>query len=352
MSEPIAVLGAGSWGTALAVLLAGKGVPVRLWGRDPKHVALIDSRRENPDYLPGVAIPELVAPTSSLADALGAAGIVLVVTPSRALRALADSISSNAALSPGAVLVSCTKGLEHGTGMRMSEILAQLLPNHPVAVLSGPSHAEEVARHVPAAVVLGCADVEVAKNLQQTFNTRAFRTYTSDDVAGIELGGALKNIFAIAAGICDGLGLGDNTKAALVTRSLAELIRLGVRLGGQRETFQGLSGIGDLMVTCFSRHSRNRLVGERIGRGETLEAITASMKMVAEGVPTTRSAFECARKVGVVTPVIDQMHAILYGDQSPEGRAERTDAARSQNPSASSAVGTVSAEVGDFLRQN
>ena len=173
----------------------------------------------------------------------------------------------------------------------------------------------------------------LAKNLQQTFNTRAFRTYTSDDVAGIELGGALKNIFAIAAGICDGLGLGDNTKAALVTRSLAELIRLGVRLGGQRETFQGLSGIGDLMVTCFSRHSRNRLVGERIGRGESLEAITASMKMVAEGVPTTRSAWECARKVGIVTPVIDQMHAILYWQSVSQGRPERADAARSRSRS-------------------
>ncbi len=318
MSDPVAVLGAGSWGTALAVLLADKGVPVRLWGRDPQHVAAIEAKRENPDYLPGITIPALVTPTSSLTDAVRSAGIVLVVTPSRALRALTETLRTADGLSPEAVLVSCTKGLEHGTGLRMSEILAQNLPSNPVAVLSGPSHAEEVARNVPAAVVLGCNDQAVAKRLQQVFNTRAFRTYTSDDVAGIELGGALKNIFAIAAGICDGIGLGDNTKAALVTRSLAELIRLGVRLGGQRETFQGLSGIGDLMVTCFSRHSRNRLVGERIGRGESLEAITASMKMVAEGVPTTRSAWECAQKAGVVTPVIDQMHAILYGQQSPK----------------------------------
>ena len=318
MSDPIAVLGAGSWGTALAVLLAGKGITVRLWGRDPRHVAAIETKRENPDYLPGVSIPASVTPTSSLADAVRSAGIVLVVTPSRALRALAEALRTADGLSPEAVLVSCTKGLEHGTGLRMSEILAQSLPSNLVAVLSGPSHAEEVARNVPAAVVLGCTDQTIAQRLQQVFNTRAFRTYTSDDVAGIELGGALKNIFAIAAGICDGIGLGDNTKAALVTRSLAELIRLGVRLGGQRETFQGLSGIGDLMVTCFSRHSRNRLVGERIGRGESLEAITASMKMVAEGVPTTRSAWECAQKAGVVTPVIDQMHAILYGQQSPK----------------------------------
>ena len=317
MSDSVAVLGAGSWGTALAVLLAGKGLPVRLWGRNPQHIATIEAQRENPDYLPGVAIPTLVAPTPDLGAALGDAGIVLVVTPSRVLRALAEKLARDGGLATGAVLVSCTKGLEHGTGLRMSEILAQILPAHPVAVLSGPSHAEEVARHVPAAVVLGATDQAIARRLQTVFNTRAFRTYTSDDVAGIELGGALKNIFAIAAGICDGIGLGDNTKAALVTRSLAELIRLGVRLGGQRETFQGLSGIGDLMVTCFSRHSRNRLVGERIGRGESLEAITASMKMVAEGVPTTRSAWECAQKVGVATPVIEQMHAILYGHQSP-----------------------------------
>jgi glycerol-3-phosphate dehydrogenase (NAD(P)+) len=318
VSPPIAILGAGSWGSALAVLLADKELPVRLWGRDPKHIAAIEATRENPDYLPGITIPALVVPTVALADAVRDARIVLVVTPSRALRALADQLAASGDLSPGSVLVSCTKGLEHGTGLRMSEILAQKLPAHPVAVLSGPSHAEEVARNVPAAVVLGSSDPSVARLLQQTFNTRAFRTYTSDDVAGIELGGALKNIFAIAAGICDGLGLGDNSKAALVTRSLAELIRLGVRLGGQRETFQGLSGIGDLMVTCFSRHSRNRLVGERIGRGETLEAITASMKMVAEGVPTARSAWECARKFGVVTPVIDQMYDILYGRQSPK----------------------------------
>ena len=318
MNAPVAVLGAGSWGSALAVLLAGKELPVRLWGRDAAHVAVIASSQSNPDYLPGVTIPKLVEPTASLADALRDARIVLVVTPSRALRELAGQLAASGDLASDAVIVSGTKGLEHTTGLRMSEILANHLPTHPIAVLSGPSHAEEVARNIPAAVVLGCADVEVAKRLQLTFNTRAFRTYTSDDVAGIELGGALKNVFAIAAGICDGIGLGDNTKAALVTRSLAELIRLGVRLGGQRETFQGLSGIGDLMVTCFSRHSRNRLVGERIGRGEELDAITASMKMVAEGVPTTRSAWECARKYEVVTPVVDQMHAILYGGQSPK----------------------------------
>ena len=216
-----------------------------------------------------------------------------------------------------AVLLSCTKGVERGSGLRMAQIVAEFFPQRTVAVLSGPSHAEEVARKMPTAVVLGSPDAAVAQRLQHAFTTRFFRAYTNDDVAGIELGGALKNIFALAAGVSDGLGLGDNSKAALVTRSLAELIRLGTALGGRRETFQGLSGIGDLMVTCFSKHSRNRAVGERLGRGESLTEITASMRMVAEGVPTTYSATDCARERGIDTPIIDQMRALLDGAISP-----------------------------------
>lgn len=196
----------------------------------------------------------------------------------------------------------------------MSEIVAAALPENPLAVLSGPSHAEEVARKMPTAVVLGASDAALGQRLQQAFSARYFRAYTHHDVAGIELGGALKNIFAIAAGIGDGLGLGDNSKAALITRALAELIRLGAALGGQRETFQGLSGIGDLMVTCFSRHSRNRAVGERLGRGETLNDVVASLNMVAEGVPTTYSAFECARRLNVRTPIIDELRSLFEGE--------------------------------------
>ena len=199
----------------------------------------------------------------------------------------------------------------------MSEILSQCLPDQEAAVLSGPSHAEEVVRGGPTAVVLGAEQPATAARLQQLFNAATLRAYTSDDRAGIELGGALKNIFAIAAGISDGLGFGDNAKAALVTRSLVELVRLGSRLGGRRETFQGLSGIGDLMVTCFSRHSRNRRVGERLGRGESLATITKSMSMIAEGVPTALSAHGLARRLGLETPVIDQVHAILYKGRAP-----------------------------------
>lgn len=310
-----AVLGAGSWGTALANVLAGRGLAVKLWGHRAEHIEEIRRTRENIGYLPGVRLPALVECTASLASVAGADPIVFV-TPSRALRAVAQQLAA-VSIAPGTVLISATKGIEQGSGLRMSEILAEMFPGHPIAVLSGPSHAEEVARDMPAAVVLGAADLTVARELQAIFSTPFLRIYSSDDVAGIELGGALKNVFAIAAGVSDGLGLGDNSKAGLVTRALAELIRLGTALGGQRETFHGLSGIGDLIVTCFSQHSRNRRVGERLGRGESLDTITTSMNMIAEGVPTTRSAYQCARRVGLRTPIIDEVHAILESGKAP-----------------------------------
>ncbi len=311
----IAILGAGSWGTALAVWLAGRGWPVLLWGHDPAPIARMRESGRNDAYLPGVPLPPAIVPVADLGAVTGA-DLVLFVTPSRALRGVAARLQA-VGLPPETIFLSCTKGLEIGTGRRMSEVLAGYWPGRGVAVLSGPSHAEEVARDSPTAVVLGAADASVAVRLQALFNAAALRVYTSDDVAGIELGGALKNIYAIAAGISDGLGLGDNAKAALVTRCLAELVRLGTCLGGRRETFQGLSGVGDLMVTCFSRHSRNRQVGERLGRGERLEAIVASMRMVAEGVPTVQSAFREARERGIETPVLDQVNAILHHDVSP-----------------------------------
>ena len=314
--QKIVVFGAGSWGTALAVWLAARGDEVTLWGHDPAHIHSLRDTRTNAKYLPGITLPPSVVLVDDLAAASGA-DLAVFVTPSRVLREVAGQVQDQARLAPDATLLTCTKGIEYGTGARMSEILAECLPGRAVAVLSGPSHAEEVARHSPAAIVIGCGQPETAVRLQSVFNASTLRAYTSDDVAGIELGGALKNIFAIAAGVGDGLGFGDNAKAALVTRCLAELVRLGVQLGGRRETFQGLSGIGDLMVTCFSRHSRNRKVGERLGQGETLEAITASMSMVAEGVPTTRSAYARARESGIETPVLDQVYAILHEKRSP-----------------------------------
>lgn len=314
--QKIVVFGAGSWGTALAVWLAARGDKVTLWGHDPAHVRSLRDTRTNAKYLPGVTLPASVELVDDL-DAANGADLAVFVTPSRALREVAAQVRRQARLAPDATLLSCIKGIEYGTGARMSEILAESLPGHAIAVLSGPSHAEEVARQSPAAIVIGCGQPATAVRLQAVFNAGTLRAYTSDDMAGIELGGALKNIFAIAAGVGDGLGFGDNAKAALVTRCLTELMRLGVRLGGRRETFQGLSGIGDLMVTCFSRHSRNRKVGERLGQGETREAITASMPMIAEGVPTTRSAHSLARELGIETPVLNQVNAILYEKRSP-----------------------------------
>ncbi len=315
----IGVIGAGSFGTAMANVLAaatteaGVSTRVLLWGREREQIEACRRTRMNALYLPGVPLHDGVEPTPEFAE-LRDAEVLFVVVPSRAIREVADRLAAEGVTG---ALVSCTKGIERGTGLRMTEVLKERLPMNTVAVLSGPSHAEEASQGMPTAVVLGCEDEGFAARLQRMMTAGMFRVYTSTDVAGVELGGALKNIFAIAAGISDGLGFGDNSKAALVTRSLVELARLGEALGGRPETFYGLSGLGDLMVTCFSRHSRNRALGERIGRGEKLEEIVASMSMVAEGVPTTRSAYECARQVGVDTPIIDAVYRILYEGLAP-----------------------------------
>ena len=317
MNAPfLGVIGAGSWGTALAVHLANCGSHIRLWGNDLPHLEQMARDRTNTKYLPGVPLPDNVEPVFDPAQ-LREAEALIVVPPSKAMRDVASRLVE-LDLPPAIPLLSCTKGIEFHTGLRMSQILAENLPTHPVAVLSGPSHAEEVARFAPTAVVIGCENALVTGRLQRRFSSPTFRAYSSTDVAGIELGGALKNVFAIAAGVGDGLGLGDNSKAALVTRSMVEMIRLGTCMGGNRETFMGLSGIGDLMVTCFSRHGRNRAVGERLGRGETLEAIAASTPMVAEGVPATLSAFEQARRFELSTPIIDGMQALLFDGVAPK----------------------------------
>jgi len=273
------------------------------------------STGENSAYLPGVKLPASLALTDRLDD-LRQCDLVLLVTPSKAVREVASRLST-IGLPETVALLSCTKGVERGSGLRMSEVLAEHFPRNPVAVLSGPSHAEEVARGEPTCVVLGSRDAAIAQNLQRAFSAPYFRAYTNDDVAGIELGGALKNIYALAAGVCDGLGLGDNAKAALVTRGLVEMGKLGTSLGGKRETFIGLSGVGDLIVTCFSKHSRNRAVGERIGRGEKLGDIVASMRMVAEGIPATYSLHECAIKNKIDAPIVAQIKAVLDGELAP-----------------------------------
>jgi glycerol-3-phosphate dehydrogenase (NAD(P)+) len=311
--EKTAILGAGGWGTALSILWATGGGEILLWGHNPAGVARLRATRENSDYLPGVKLPESVGLTSDLKDC-ATADLIVFVMPSKALREIAGRVRGVLA-NDHAILLTCTKGIEHSSGKRMSEILRDIFPNHPIAVLSGPNLAPEIARGLPTATVLACTDAQQSTNLQTYLGRPRFRIYTGDELAGIELGGALKNVFAIAAGASDGLGLGDNSKAALVTRALAEMIRLGTAMGGKLPTFYGLSGAGDLILTCFSRASRNRHVGELLGRGQSLSEITSTMQMVAEGIPTAKSAYECARNLKIETPIIDQVFALVYEDR-------------------------------------
>ncbi len=306
----VAVIGAGSWGSALAFTAAQKTERVTLWGRDEKTIAEINRHHTNRQFLPDTALPAVIRATPDISEVKDA-DLVMVVVPSRAFRGVCEQLAA-AGLREDAILLSCTKGIEKDTGMRMSEILHQVLPQQPTAVLSGPNHAEEIARRLAAAAVIGSNDAAAAQRLQRFFTLPWFRSYTSDDVTGIEWGGAVKNVFAIAAGISEGLGLGDNARAALVTRGLAEMTRLGMAAGGRFETFQGLSGVGDLIVTCYSTHSRNNRVGNLLGRGDRLEDIVAGMNMVAEGIPNTESIHFAARRFGVRTPIIDQIYAILY----------------------------------------
>jgi glycerol-3-phosphate dehydrogenase (NAD(P)+) len=312
----VSVIGAGGWGSALAQLLSSRGVPVTIWAHEPAQVEEINTSHTNTQFLPGVTLNPSVRATSSMEEA-AKADLFVMVPPSKFLPAVARQLG-RAGVTAGIPLVCCTKGLAQDTGQLLTDVLAEVFPANPVAALSGPNHAEEVARGTPAAAVVAAHDHDLAAHIRDFFNTPTFRIYSVDDVAGVELGGALKNIYAIAAGISDGLGLGDNAKAALVTRSLAEMVRLGTKLGGQRDTFYGLSGLGDLIVTCFSKHSRNRGVGDRLGRGEKWPDIEKSMVMVAEGVPTARTAHAEARKHGVDTPLLDTVHAVLFENLSPK----------------------------------
>jgi glycerol-3-phosphate dehydrogenase (NAD(P)+) len=305
-----AILGTGSFGTALARLLATKLDRVVMIGRDAAVAESINATRHNSRYLAGIELPANITATTALTDAT-AHPLVLFCVPTAATRETAGVLASSA-LPADSVLLSCAKGIERSTGERMSEILNEKLPANPVAVLSGPNHAEEIAACLATCAVIGTEDDQLAKRLQELFTTPHFRSYTSDDLAGIEYGGAIKNVYAIAAGIAAGLGLGDNAIAALVTRALAEMTRLGTCLGGRVETFAGLSGVGDLIATCFSKHSRNNRVGLALGQGKTLEEATSSLGMVAEGVPNTLSIHESAQRAGVRAPIIDAVHAILY----------------------------------------
>jgi glycerol-3-phosphate dehydrogenase (NAD(P)+) len=311
-----AIIGAGGWGTALASLWAKDGRQIVLWGHNADRAAHIQKTRENSDYLPGLRLPESVHVTSELGNCADSE-LIVFATPSAALRTIAAHLAK--VVGPTrAVLLSCTKGIEHRSGMRMTEILRETFPKNKIGVLSGPNLATEVARDLPTATVIACDDSDNAARLQNALGSPRFRIYTSLDAVSVELGGALKNVFAIAAGISDGLGLGDNAKAALVTRSLAELVRFGVAMGGTANAFYGLSGAGDLILTCYSEGSRNHSLGKRLGRGEPLPAILDSTKTVAEGIPTARSAWECARRLNIATPITDEVYAILYEQKKPD----------------------------------
>ena len=310
----VAVLGAGSWGTTLAVHLCGAGHAARIWGNDRADLAALEADRENRKFLPGIGLPEGVKVRAELEAALDGADYTLFVVPSQALREVARQVRSAGG---GGIAVCASKGLELGTLKRMSEVVAEGLGGGEPVVLTGPSHAEEVSRGIPTSVVAAARNTARAQAVQHLCSTPRFRVYTNDDVPGCEYGAALKNVIAIAAGVCDGLGYGDNTKGALLTRGLAEIARLGVALGGRRETFFGLTGMGDLIATAMSRHSRNRFVGERLGRGEKLEQILGGMVMVAEGVNTARAARDLGAKHGVELPLTEQMCAILLEGRDP-----------------------------------
>jgi glycerol-3-phosphate dehydrogenase (NAD(P)+) len=310
----VTVIGDGGWGTALATVLDRNGHAVTVWGPFADYIDEIKVFHENITYLRGVKLPESIHWTADRQLAVEEAELVVLVVPSRFYRETVESLKPF--IPENALIISATKGLDEETHERMSQVAESIL-GRDVAVLSGPSHAEEVARGVPCAVAIAAKDHAVAEQIQDIFVNDTFRVYTLDDVIGVELGGALKNVIAVAAGISDGLGFGDNTKAALMTRGLAEITRLGVALGAQPETFMGLSGIGDLMVTCMSQHSRNRGVGERLGKGETLEDIMAGMQMVAEGVWNCKAAKELAADKGIPVPITDQVNAVVHEGKNP-----------------------------------
>jgi glycerol-3-phosphate dehydrogenase (NAD(P)+) len=309
----IALLGAGSWGTTLAVLLANKNYQVRLWAHRPEFAALLQKERENRRYLKGVVFPENLQVVDNLPDLVSWSRMIVTAVPSQAVRETVSGFSSSNL--DGKILVNVAKGIELGSGKRMSEVLLEALPglmSDQVAALYGPSHAEEVAKEQPTTVVASSSSLATAEKVQEVFHTSRFRVYVNTDIVGVEIAGSVKNIIAIAAGISDGIGFGDNAKAAIITRGLAEISRLCTRLGGDPMTISGLSGIGDLVVTCLSRHSRNRYVGEEIGKGRSLDDVISHMNMVAEGVLTSRSVYDLSRTLGVEMPITQAVYEMLF----------------------------------------
>ncbi len=315
MGRNISVLGAGSMGTAVSVLLSGNGHTIKLWTPFRDEADMINSLREQKDKLPGVKVPDSVCCTDDLDEAVQFSDICIMVIPSQTIR---ENVRQIAALSKKPMLISCfSKGLEKGTGLRMSEVIREELPDSVVVAMSGPCHAEELSKNIPTAYVAASENRQAAELIQDIFISKRFRVYTNPDIVGTELGGAVKNVIALCAGISDGLGYGDNTKAALMTRGIAEISRLGCAMGAKRQTFMGLAGIGDLIVTCTSMHSRNRRAGILIGQGKTVDQALDEVKMVVEGYYTTEPVYRLSKKLGIVMPITTEAYSILFEGKDP-----------------------------------
>ncbi|GAA0722276.1 NAD(P)H-dependent glycerol-3-phosphate dehydrogenase [Clostridium malenominatum] len=316
MNYDVTFIGGGSFGTALSVMLAKKGLSISIYDRDEKVVEDINIKRENMKYLPHVIVPANVVAHNNLEEALENAKYVVLSVPSNAIRGVSKILKSY--IKEDVVLINVSKGIEEHTGKRLSEVIQEELPNNHVVILSGPSHAEEVSIDIPTTVVATSIDMKYAKEVQELFMTNKFRVYTNDDIIGVEIGGAVKNIIALAAGISDGIGYGDNTKAALMTRGMSEIIRIGEKLGGKKETFAGLTGMGDLIVTCTSMHSRNRRAGILIGKGASTEQAIEEVGMVVEGIKACKAFYEIKEELGVSMPITDALYKVLFLGKDPK----------------------------------
>lgn len=316
MIKKVCFLGGGSFGTALSILLAKKGYEISIWDRKESIVNDINVARENISYIPNVTIPYNVHAFTDMEAAMRDADFIVMAVPSHAIRSVCKSVLQY--IKDNQIIVSIAKGIEENTYKRLSEVISEELRNNPVVILSGPSHAEEIAIDIPTTVVVSSKDMNSARIVQDVFMTNKFRIYTNEDLIGVEIGGAVKNIIALAAGICDGLGYGDNTKAALMTRGMSEIIRIGIKLGGKSETFNGLTGMGDLIVTCTSMHSRNRRAGILIGKGKTADEAIKEVGMVVEGIKACRAFYELKQKVGVEMPITDLLYKVLFENKDPK----------------------------------
>jgi len=312
----VAFLGGGSFGTALAVMLSNKGIHTSIWTIDEACVSDINVKRENHKYLPDVKISDNVTAYGNLQEAIKDCKIIVLAVPSQVIRTVARQVAP--LLGKDQIIVTVAKGIEKGTLKTMSEIIEEEIKDLPIVILSGPSHAEEVSRGIPTTVAVSSKDMEAAKTIQDIFSSATFRVYTNDDLIGVQIGGACKNIIALAAGISDGIGYGDNAKAALMTRGMHEIVRIGTKLGGRQETFYGLTGMGDLIVTCTSMHSRNRRAGILIGSGKTMEEASKEVGMVVEGIEATKAFYELKERENIIMPITDILYKVLFQNKDPK----------------------------------